>query len=150
MGARVSLLPVTRAKEKSHETSDGDKYQKFVFTKIGDSWYLTGEDGGLLKDLDPAKYAWDKNIPGVAEDMKAFMAMFDGTSDAVEAALKKYAPGVEDTKNMDITALEDPRVVKMEKKGDRVIYTMKTKAGMITNTYLLTWKAGKITSIEEK
>jgi len=58
---------------------------------------------------------------GVIPEMKAFMGEFDGTYQAVESALEKYAP-----------------------------YTMEAKAGITIRTYVLCWKDGKILSIADK
>lgn len=85
----------------------------------------------------------------VIPEMKAFMGEFDGTYQAVEAALEKYAPGVDD-QDMDIYDLKSPKVVSTEDQDGQVCYTMEAKAGITIRTYVLCWKDGKILSIADK
>ncbi len=85
----------------------------------------------------------------VIPEMKAFMAEFDGTYQAVESALKKYAPGVDD-QDMDLYDLKNPKIVSTEEQGDQVCYTLEAKAGITIRTYILCWKDGKILSIADK
>ncbi len=85
----------------------------------------------------------------VLPEMKEFMAGFDGTYQAVESVLEKFAPGVDD-QDMDIYDLKSPKIVSTEEQGDQVCYTMEAKAGITIRTYVLCWKEGKIVSIADK
>jgi len=133
--------------ESASVVDRADKFCKWQFEKSGDKWYLMGSESGEAADL-PAKYAWDKNIADVSPEMKDFISGFDGTSEKVEAALAKHAPGVET--DMGLYGLEDPAVVAREESDGQVRYTLRTKAGMTTPTFIVSWKDGKIVAIEEK
>jgi hypothetical protein len=125
-----------------------DRFRKWFFENSDGKWYLVGSEFGDAADL-PAKYAWDKypSIPEseISPEMKGFVSGFDGTSEKVEAALAKYAQGV-DT-DMGYVALDDPSVVAKEEKDGRVYYTLKCKAGIGINTYVIGWEGSKIVSI---
>lgn len=133
--------------ESASVVDRADKFRKWKFEKSGDKWYLVGSEFGEAANL-PAKYAWDKNIADVSPEMKDFISGFDGTSEKVEAALAKHAPGVET--DMGLYGLEDPAVVGREEKDGQVRYTLRTKAGMTARTFIISWKDGKIVAIEEK
>ncbi|GEM_PF-1374509 len=83
----------------------------------------------------------------VSEDMKNFMAKFDGTDAAVTAALKEFGSGETITDDdMGMYTLSDPKVV--ANTGD--CFTMEAGAGMTVRTYEVCWADGKINKIEDK
>ncbi|KIG12960.1 hypothetical protein DB30_00844 [Enhygromyxa salina] len=83
----------------------------------------------------------------VSEDMKNFMAKFDGTDPAVTAALKEFGANEEiHDDDMGMYTLKDPKVVAAE--GD--CFTMEAGAGMTIRTYNVCWAEGKINKIEDK
>ncbi|PRQ05707.1 hypothetical protein [Enhygromyxa salina] len=83
----------------------------------------------------------------VSEDMKNFMAKFDGTDPAVTAALKEFGANEEIADDdMGMYMLKDPKVVSAE--GD--CFTMEAGAGMTIRTYNVCWAEGKINKIEDK
>jgi hypothetical protein len=80
-------------------------------------------------------------------EMTAFLAKFDGTDEAVTAALKEY--GADDSvadNDMGMYTLGEPKVV--SKDGD--CYTFEAKAGITVRTYDVCWADGKINKIEDK
>jgi hypothetical protein len=80
-------------------------------------------------------------------EMTAFLAKFDGTDEAVSAALKEYGANDEVAGNdMGMYTLGEPKVV--SKDGD--CYTFEAKAGMTVRTYDVCWAEGKISKIEDK
>ena len=78
--------------------------------------------------------------------MNAFMLKLKGKSSHVERALRIYGARHLDTKDMDMYDLRSPRVV--ASKGD--CRTMDANAGMTVRTYVLCWKGGKISTVEDK
>lgn len=132
--------------EDSGAFNMGDKFRKWIFEKSGDQWYLVDSEFGDAKDL-PEKYEWDKNIADVSDAMRDFVSGFDGTAEAVEAALAKYAEGV-DT-NMGFFTLEEPVISAKEMKDGQECYTLRVKSGSILRTYTICWQGDKIVSIEE-
>ena len=133
--------------ESTSAVDRADRFRKWQFEKSDDKWYLVGSEKGEAADL-PKEYAWGKSIADVSPEMKDFISGFDGTSEKVEAALAKHAVGVET--DMGMYGLEDPAVVAREEKDGQVRYTLRTKAGMTTPTFIISWKDGKIVAIEEK
>lgn len=81
----------------------------------------------------------------VSEDMQAFMDMFDGTYEQVEAALQMYGATDEIMEDdMGMYDMSEPVVTAAD--GD--CFTFEAKAGMTKRIYNMCWTEGKITSIE--
>lgn len=80
----------------------------------------------------------------VQPEMQAFMQMFDGTYQKVEAALNEYA--VDELKKHDISMydMSEPKVTAKEDN----CYTMEAKAGMTVRVYKICWTDAKISGIE--
>lgn len=130
--------------EDSGGLSLNDRFRKWMFEKSGGQWYLSDSKFGDAKDL-PSKYAWDKNISDVSDVMRDFVSGFDGTSEKVEAALAKYAKGVET--NMGLYNLKSPTITAKEEKDGKECYTLKVRSGSIAQIYKVCWQGQKITSI---
>jgi hypothetical protein len=124
-----------------------DKFRKWQFEKKGGKWTIIGSEFGAAKKL-PNRYKWDKNIADMSDEMRDFISQFNGTRDAVEAALAKYAVGV-DADGMDFYALEQPAVTKKEEIDGAVCNTLSTTSGAIRRRYLICWKDNKVVSIKD-
>lgn len=101
----------------------------------------SGKDG---KDGKNGKNSGASAIE-ISAEMKGFVGGM-GTSDKVEASLKKYGAEGLDAKGMEMYDLKDPKVT--AKSGD--CFDFEAKAGMTTRTYAVCWKAGKIEKVESK
>ena len=103
---------------------------------------------------DSAKPAESAAAPAadVSPEMAAFLKELDGTDDGVKKALKKVAkPGLDD-KDMEMYTLKDAKVIKTDKKSDKMTcYDFEAAAGMMTYTfYGVCWEGGKIVSVEKQ
>jgi hypothetical protein len=85
----------------------------------------------------------------VSTEMKSFLALFDGTDKAVEAAVKKYGAAKLDDKDMHYYNLKDPKVTASTTKADQQCYTFKASSGATTRAYVTCWKGGKIVAVED-
>ena len=85
----------------------------------------------------------------VSAEMKDFVGSL-GSSDNVEAALKKHGVADLETDDMEMYTLEDAKVISTEKKGDETLYTFEARSGIMTRTFTVGWKGGKIVSAEDK
>ena len=78
------------------------------------------------------------------------MALFNGSCEDVEEALKQFGtPGL-DFQDMDMYDLKAPTAVTSEARGGRDVITMEAKAGMTIRTYVLHWENGQIVQVEDK
>ncbi|MBC7873667.1 MAG: hypothetical protein H7Y01_06715 [Ferruginibacter sp.] len=82
----------------------------------------------------------------VSAEMKEFMGMLQGKSDATDAALNKYATEGLDKKDMNMYDLKNPKVI----ATDKDCYTLEAASGMTTRTYVICWEGGKIKTVEDK
>lgn len=98
----------------------------------------------------PAKENAAASAVEVSADMKSFLALFDGTDKAVEAALKKYGGAKLDDQDMHLWNLKDPKVTASTTKADHQCYTFKAASGATTRAYVTCWKGGKIVAVEDK
>ena len=82
--------------------------------------------------------------PMISPEMDDFISGFDGTYEAVEAALQKYG-ATEEIVNHDMGMydLKDPEIVGSE--GN--CYSLVTTSGIFENTYEVCWEGSKIISI---
>lgn len=99
----------------------------------------------------PADSAAAAPAGDVSPEMAAFLKELDGTDDGVKKALKKVAkPGLDD-KDMTMYTLKDAKVIKTDKKSDKMTcYDFEAAAGMMTYTfYGVCWEGGKIVSVEK-
>jgi hypothetical protein len=84
-------------------------------------------------------------------EMKAFMAMLDGTDGAAGKALKKYGSKTTQTNDLGMYALKNPKVTKSEKLGVMQCYTFESSAGVMKHTSRTCWDStGKIAQITDK
>lgn len=82
----------------------------------------------------------------ISAEMQDFVSSFDGTSSAVEGALKKHGVSDEIMENdMGMFNLKSPEVT--AQNGD--CYTLSCISGAFKNHYDICWTDGKITSIKE-
>lgn len=83
----------------------------------------------------------------VSAEMTDFISGFSGDYTKVEAALAKHGGSQEIIDHdMGMYDLNNPEITAQE--GD--CYALVCESGMVKNTYVVCWKDGKITSIEEK
>jgi hypothetical protein len=87
--------------------------------------------------------------PNVSENMKSFIAMFNGDSKAVEDALAKYEKQGLDRHDMDMYNLMDPKVVSAEVAGKQEKYLMEVKSGVTTRKFEISWEDGKISEVKD-
>lgn len=85
----------------------------------------------------------------VSENMKGFMAMFNGDSKAVTDALVKYEKEGIDRHDMDMYNLVEPKVVSTEVKDKTEKYMMEVKSGVTTRKFEIYWENGKISEIKD-
>ncbi|MCA9537414.1 MAG: hypothetical protein KC620_00920 [Myxococcales bacterium] len=86
--------------------------------------------------------------PAAAEpsaEMKDFLGGF-GSSDQVEAALKKHGVEGLETGDMEMYDLKEPKVV----ATNGACYDFEAKAGMTVRTYEVCWAEGKINKVTDK
>lgn len=86
---------------------------------------------------------------GVSENMKGFMAMFNGNSKTVGEALARYEKEGLDRHDMDMYNLADPKVVSTEVKDKQEKYLMEVKSGVTTRRYEIYWEGGKISEVKD-
>ena len=87
--------------------------------------------------------------PAVSENMKTFLAMFNGTSKAVGEALTKYEQEGLDRKDMSMYNLLEPVVVSSEIKDKQETYHIEVKSGVTTRKYTIVWTDSKISEIKD-
>lgn len=84
-----------------------------------------------------------------SENMKGFMAMFNGNSKAVKDALSKYEKEGLDRHDMDMYNLLEPKVVSSEMKDKNEKYLMEVKSGVTTRQFEIYWEDGKISGVKD-
>lgn len=85
----------------------------------------------------------------VSENMKDFMAMFNGNSKAVGEALARYEKEGLDRHDMTMYNLFEPKVVSSELKDKSEKYLMEVKSGVTTRKYEIYWENGKISEVKD-
>lgn len=84
-------------------------------------------------------------------EMKAFLAMLDGTDGAAGKALKKYGSKTTQTNDLGMYSLKNPKIIKSEKLGVMQCYTFESSAGVMKHTSRTCWDStGKIAQITDK
>lgn len=84
-----------------------------------------------------------------SENMKSFLAMFNGNSKAVKEALNKYGKEELDRHDMDMYNLMEPTVLSTEIKDKREKYLIQVKSGVTNRQYEIMWEDGKISEIKD-
>lgn len=97
----------------------------------------------------PAAATAQSQKAAVSENMKGFMAMFNGDSKGVEAALTKYEKAGLERHDMDMYNLIEAKVVTAEVKDQQEKYLMEVKSGVTTRKYEIMWDNGKISEIKD-
>jgi hypothetical protein len=113
---------------------------------------LVGAFGAHAQTSGTAKTATTKTQAvkaAVSENMKGFMAMFNGDSKAVTDALLKYEKEGLDRHDMDMYNLMEPKVVSTEVKDKTEKYLMEVKSGVTTRKFEIYWESGKISEIKD-
>lgn len=87
--------------------------------------------------------------PAVSENMKSFLAMFNGDYKMVEEALAKYEKEGLNRHNMDMYDLIQPKVMSTEIKDKQEKYLIEVKSGVTTRKYEISWEDGKISEIKD-
>ncbi len=110
---------------------------------------LRAEALALCEALVPVLQAHSQertHSQGHTEEMAAFLALLDGSDEAVSAALKAHAVVGIDSAEMDWYMLSHPQRVAHE--GDTFVYDF--KSGMMVRSYALSWQDGRIVRIENR
>ena len=97
----------------------------------------------------PGSTATQSTKTSVSENMKGFMAMFNGNSKAVKDALSKYGKEGLDRHDMDMYNLAEPKVVSSEIKDKNETYLMEVKSGVTTRKFEIHWEGGKISEVKD-
>jgi hypothetical protein len=93
--------------------------------------------------------ATDSDVAGdVIPEMKDFINSMNGDAEVSDAAREKYTAEGVITDVMKTIAVREPQIIKTEKEDDVVAYTLKTRAGISTQTFQIYWKDGKIIRID--
>lgn len=87
--------------------------------------------------------------PAVSENMKSFLAMFNGDYKMVTEALAKYEKEGLDRHNMDMYDLNQPKVMSTEIKDKQEKYLIEVKSGVTTRKFEIYWEDGKISEIKD-
>ena len=85
----------------------------------------------------------------VSENMKSFLAMFNGDYKMVQEALTKYEKEGLDRHDMDMYNLIQPKVVSGEIKDKQENYVIEVKSGVTTRKFEIHWEDGKISEIKD-
>ncbi len=85
----------------------------------------------------------------VSENMKSFLAMFNGDYKMVEQALAKYEKEGLDRHNMDMYDLAQPKVMSTEIKDKQEKYLIEVKSGVTTRKFEIYWEDGKISEVKD-
>ncbi len=85
----------------------------------------------------------------VSENMKSFMAMFNGDYKMVQEALTKYEKEGLDRHNMDMYDLTQPKVMTAEVKDKQEKYLIEVKSGVTTRKFEISWEDGKISEVKD-
>lgn len=97
----------------------------------------------------PAATTAQAEKAAVSENMKGFMAMFNGNSKAVGEALARYEKEGLDRHDMTMYNLFEPKVVSSELKDKSEKYLMEVKSGVTTRKYEIYWENGKISEVKD-
>lgn len=87
--------------------------------------------------------------PAVSENMKAFLAMFNGDYKMVQEALTKYEKEGLDRHDMDMYNLIQPKVMSTELKDKQEKYLIEVKSGVTTRKFEIHWEDGKISEVKD-
>ncbi len=87
--------------------------------------------------------------PAVSENMKAFLAMFNGDYKMVQEALTKYEKEGLDRHDMDMYNLIQPKVMSTEIKDKQEKYLIEVKSGVTTRKFEIHWEDGKISEVKD-
>lgn len=87
--------------------------------------------------------------PAVSENMKSFLAMFNGDYKMVQEALTKYEKQGLDRHDMDMYDLVQPKVVSTEIKDKQEKYLIEAKSGVTTRKFEIYWEDGKISEVKD-
>ncbi len=104
------------------------------------------QTGGTAK---PAATKAQAAKPAVSENMKAFLAMFNGDYKMVTEALAKYEKEGLDRHNMDMYDLNQPKVMSTEIKDKQEKYLIEVKSGVTTRKFEIHWEDGKISEVKD-
>lgn len=85
----------------------------------------------------------------VSENMKSFLAMFNGDYKMVQEALTKYEKEGLDRHNMDMYDLTQPKVMSTEVKDKQEKYLIEVKSGVTTRKFEISWEDGKISEVKD-
>jgi hypothetical protein len=85
----------------------------------------------------------------VSENMKGFLAMFNGDFKMVQEALTKYEKQGLDRHDMDMYNLVQPKVVSTEIKDKMEKYLIEVKSGVTTRKFEISWEDGKISEVKD-
>src|SRR4051812_18935272 len=85
----------------------------------------------------------------VSENMKGFLAMFNGDFKMVQEALTKYEKQGLDRHDMDMYNLVQPKVVSTEIKDKQEKYLIEVKSGVTTRKFEISWDDGKISEVKD-
>ncbi len=87
--------------------------------------------------------------PAVSENMKSFLAMFNGDYKMVQEALTKYEKEGLDRHDMDMYNLIQPKVMSTEIKDKQEKYLIEVKSGVTTRKFEIHWEDGKISEVKD-
>ncbi len=107
---------------------------------------VQAQTGGTAK---PAAAKTQAAKPAVSENMKAFLAMFNGDYKMVQEALTKYEKEGLDRHDMDMYDLIQPKVMSAEVKDKQEKYLIEVKSGVTTRKYEIHWEDGKISEVKD-